>query len=103
MQDCPKIIVVITDGDYGDVSFQDEYSAKVFDNVLTSMYGGRLSGIVDLKETQDSDWHHYAAFRASGKITHTLEYHIPHWNTEAVVEMLESMYDVTIIDIESED
>lgn len=101
MQDCPKIIIVITDGDYGDASFQDEYSAKVFDNVYQSMY--EACGVVDLYSDEDTNWHDYRKSRVAGNLTHTLRYHILEEETLAVVEMLESLYDVAIINIASED
>lgn len=96
------ITIVITEGDYyGDVSFQDEYSAKVFDNIYRSMY--EECGVVDLHSDEDSDWHDYRDNRSSGKLTHTMRYHILEEETMAVVEMLRTMYDVTIVDIQFEE
>lgn len=93
------ITIVITAGDYGDVSFQDEYSAKVFDNIYRSMY--EECGIVDLRS--DSEWHDYRDNRSSAELTHTLRFLILIERTMAIVEMLRTMYGVTIIDIQLEE
>lgn len=93
------ITIVITAGDYGDVSFQDEYSAKVFDNIYRSMY--EECGIVDLRS--DSEWHDYRDNKSSAELTHTLRYFILEEETKTVVEMLKTIYDVIIIDIQFEE
>lgn len=104
MQDCPKIIIVITDGDYGDVSFQDEYSTKVFDNVYQSMY--EACGVIDLTDLTDltiidSDWSEYFEARKGSGITHTLESYLDSNQVKDVVQMLESLYTVEIVHIQS--
>jgi len=96
-----KITIVITDEDFGDVSFRDEYSAKVFDNTYNSMYG--YCGILDLTGPTliDIDWSDYFEARKGSGITHTLEYYLDRDQVRDVVQMLESLYTVEIVHIQS--
>ena len=96
-----KITIVITDEDFGDVSFRDEYSAKVFNNTYNSMYGD--CGVIDLTDLTiiDSDWSEYFEARKGSGITHTLEYYLDRNQVDDVVQMLESLYTVEVVHIQS--
>ena len=96
-----KITIVITDEDFGDVSFRDEYSAKVFDNTYNSMYGE--CGVIELTDFTliDTDWSDYFEERSGSGITHTLEYYLDRNQVDDVVQMLESLYTVEVIHIQS--
>ena len=101
MMSIDKITIVITDENFGDVSFRDEYSAKVFDNTYNSMYGD--CGVIDLTDLTiiDSAWSDYFEARKGSGITHTLEYYLDRNQVDEVVQMLESLYTVEIVHIES--
>lgn len=97
-----KITIVISDEDFGDVSFQDEYSAKVFDNTYNSMYGEcGLVNLTDLSIVIESDWAEYFEARKGSGVTHTLEYYLAEDEVRDVVQMLESLYTVEIVHIQS--
>lgn len=101
MMSIGKITIVISDEDFGDVSFQDEYSAKVFDNTYNSMYGG--CGVIELTDLTliDSDLSRYLEARKGSGVTHTLEHYLAEDEVRDVVQMLESLYTVEIVHIQS--
>ena len=103
MMSIDKITIVITDEDFGDVGFRDEYSAKVFDNTYNSMYGD--CGVIELTDLtsidSDWDWSEYFEARKGSGITHTLEYYLDRNQVDDVVQMLESLYTVEVVHIQS--
>lgn len=94
------ITIVITDDDWGDVSFQDEYSANVFDNAYSYVQDDCRSGIIDLVRTTDPDWLFYKETRESGNLSHTLKHQLEQHKSKEVVEMLKTIYNVNVVYIE---
>jgi hypothetical protein len=93
------ITLIIDSNNKGDVSFRDAESANIFLNVHKTLFQDEdTQHIVDFsKEDEREWWEDYLSGKEEFEITHTLCFNQETEETEAVVEILEGLYNVEII------
>ena len=93
------ITLIIDIHDHGDVSFRDAESSKIFLNVYKTLFQDEVQDIVDFNVPSNiKGWESWLDDdRLGAGVTYTLRFHITRKETEAVVEILEGLYNVEII------
>jgi hypothetical protein len=92
------ITLIIDSDNKGDVSFRDAESANIFLNVYKTLFQDEVQHIVDFSDVLVAEeWEDYLYGKEEFGITHTLRFNQETEETEAVVEILEGLYNVEII------
>jgi hypothetical protein len=92
------ITLIIDSSNKRDVSFRDVESANIFLNVYKTLFQDETQHIVDFSVAGVlEEWEDYLYGKEESGITHTLHFNQDEEETEAVVEILEGLYNVEII------
>jgi hypothetical protein len=93
------ITLIIDTHNHRDVSFRDSESANIFLNVYKTLFQDETQHIVDFSKEDLEEWQAWLDKKdyVEIKLKYTLRYNNKPNETEAVVEILEGLYNVEII------